>query len=1180
MIVKLIHHDNFFGSKSYEYLTKYINYAIYFTIVLGITLFFNLSGETDVVDFSLMDAQFALMQRAPTDSLVIVEIDSRSIEELAAWPWPRNYHAEVLNNLFAAGADTVAINVDFSSRSTDAADKALAEALGQHAGQVILSAFIQNDPDRGGAEIARITLPNALFRENVLLGAANVHLSPDGLVRRLPQTQGSGVDAIPSLASQLAHIRDSVGRISYLDYGIRIHDVRHISYVDVLRKNFDANIFINKRVIIGTTAIELGNKLPTPHYKALSGTLIQALSYETLAQHRSIQRSGPYVGFAIAALLLLLVGALSDWRRHVLVALSGLVLLCALALLVGALVPINLDLGVPVFALLASCVYTGVRQLEQQARQLLQQRASDAQRRVLIQSVLQDSFDGILVTDAAGIIEIANRAAGRLLGCTPASMHGKPIGTLLPIFNMPPASLETGTDAEHQMTPVETTFAGPSGEVSILEFVLSRSLVHSPGGKREAARVVQTYTFRDISERRRAEDGLRGSEQRLRQSEAHFAAAQRVGAVGSFVRDLHTDLLTGTPQFYTIFGLDPDSPGDWVSFWQEAVSPEDRWRIDSHLDDVVRTGRRPPPVEFAFQRADGVRRFALRDADVVVDEQGDPIALLGVVRDITERRVAEARARLLHEASLAIAEAEDLETALSLVLRLVCETAGWRYAEAWVPDANGAHLVLYAVWNNGEPRLARIAEETRKVVFVPGQGAVGRAYASGRPEWLTYGNLIRELDARAFYAVPICRSAEPLAVLGFAAQEEASSKAYIIETISAVAAQLGTALARKRAEDELKRNASLLERAQRIAHLGTIVLDLATDELQCSQEVYLMFGVDPATFHPTMAKLDQLLVPEDHGKLLAVRDQIVKGNCPEPFEYRIQCPDGGVRYIYRENEIIYDAKGKPVKFIGTLHDVTQMRVAELRHRELQKQLLHSQKLEAIGTLAGGVAHELNNALMPICALSKMMLKSMPPKGEDREDMAIIAAASDRARNFVQQILSFSRKHDSLTQDAPRKLIDLVDLLKHSSQMLRLTVPTTARLYEEISPVPLVLADADELHQVVVNLVTNAAQALGSAIGTITIGAAPTPHTVSSAEDEANWVRLWIADTGCGMDARTVERVFEPFFTTKDVGEGTGLGLSVVHGIIADHGGHIEVQSEPGMGTKFTIYLPAAPMLAA
>jgi nitrogen-specific signal transduction histidine kinase len=197
---------------------------------------------------------------------------------------------------------------------------------------------------------------------------------------------------------------------------------------------------------------------------------------------------------------------------------------------------------------------------------------------------------------------------------------------------------------------------------------------------------------------------------------------------------------------------------------------------------------------------------------------------------------------------------------------------------------------------------------------------------------------------------------------------------------------------------------------------------------------------------------------------------------------RIRRPDGQVRHIYRETELIYYERGRPMRVVAIMHDVTEARVAEVKQRELEKQLHHSQKLEALGTLAGGAAHELNNALVPICALTKTMLQALPPDSEDGEDLEIIVAASDRARKLVQSILSFSRKHDRL-----KTRVDLADLLGQTLQMVQATLPATVRIDQKISAVPPVPGDADQLNQVVVNLVTNAAQAVGAATGTITVG---------------------------------------------------------------------------------------------
>jgi signal transduction histidine kinase len=197
----------------------------------------------------------------------------------------------------------------------------------------------------------------------------------------------------------------------------------------------------------------------------------------------------------------------------------------------------------------------------------------------------------------------------------------------------------------------------------------------------------------------------------------------------------------------------------------------------------------------------------------------------------------------------------------------------------------------------------------------------------------------------------------------------------------------------------------------------------------------------------------------------------------------------------------------------------------------------------------------------------MMTQQMPEGSSEREDLEIVVQASRHGRDLVQRILAFSRD-----QKAAKTRVDLAAAIRQALQMLRPTIPATVLLNQEIEEVPLILADAGQLQQVIVNLVTNARQAIRNDLGTVTIEVSPASRR--SNRRCGDFVRLRVADTGCGMNAEIKDRIFEPFFTTKNVGEGTGLGLSVVHGIIADHGGRIEVKSQPGKGTEFTILLPA------
>jgi signal transduction histidine kinase len=248
-------------------------------------------------------------------------------------------------------------------------------------------------------------------------------------------------------------------------------------------------------------------------------------------------------------------------------------------------------------------------------------------------------------------------------------------------------------------------------------------------------------------------------------------------------------------------------------------------------------------------------------------------------------------------------------------------------------------------------------------------------------------------------------------------------------------------------------------------------------------------------------------------------------------------------------------------------EVAELQAAKLRQKETERQLLHAQKLDAIGTLAGGIAHEINNTLVPVLALTKVTARRLPEGSRERENLLVIQRAAERARDLVRQILAFGRK-----QQSRQLAFDLGAVLRDTVRLMRSTLPATVAIIEECAVVPTLFGDPDQLHQVIVNLMTNAAQAIdGQGCITVRLGEAAGDPLGSGAPA----VRLSVEDTGRGMDAATVGRIFEPFFTTKEVGGGTGLGLSVVHGIVIGHGGRIEVESAPGAGSRFDLFLPVA-----
>jgi len=274
--------------------------------------------------------------------------------------------------------------------------------------------------------------------------------------------------------------------------------------------------------------------------------------------------------------------------------------------------------------------------------------------------------------------------------------------------------------------------------------------------------------------------------------------------------------------------------------------------------------------------------------------------------------------------------------------------------------------------------------------------------------------------------------------------------------------------------------------------------------------------------------------------------------------------------------------GEIEHYIAVKEDITERKQAEAARDSLEAQLRESQKMEAIGTLAGGIAHDLNNALATILGNTELARQDMSANPLALESLEEIGKAGARARDLVQQILAFSRR-----QSTERRPMALAPVVEESARLLRAALP--ARVALEVrceADVPTVLADASQIQQVLINLCNNAVQAMRGEPGRVGIrldtvrldaelaGAHPDLRAML-ARHPGRAARLAVSDDGPGMDADTLGRIFEPFFTTKPTGEGTGLGLSIVHGVVKGHEGAILIDSQPGKGATFTLYFPAA-----
>ena len=381
---------------------------------------------------------------------------------------------------------------------------------------------------------------------------------------------------------------------------------------------------------------------------------------------------------------------------------------------------------------------------------------------------------------------------------------------------------------------------------------------------------------------------------------------------------------------------------------------------------------------------------------------------------------------------------------------------------------------------------------------------------------------------------------------------------------------------RKAAEAALRENEALWKLALESAGDGVWDWNIATGEEFFSGRILAMFGFADGEITHLAEALDDRTHPDDVAQMRADRQAHFDGHTPVyRNEHRVRCKDGSWKWVLSRGMVIArDAAGTPLRMVGTHTDITELKQAEAQQRLLEAQLRESQKMEAIGTLAGGVAHDFNNLLAAILGNLALAREDVGPDHLAQESLQEISRAAIRARQLVQQILTFSRRQTQAMQLQP-----LTPLLLEALGLLRSLLPAGVRMDTRLPEASLmVLADATQVQQVLINLCTNAWQALGGRPGDIFVALEARQVDAAQALQLGDlppgaYACLSVTDNGPGMSAETRRRLFEPFFTTKPPGAGTGLGLAVVHGIVKAHRGAIAVHSRPGAGTRFDIYLP-------
>jgi PAS domain S-box-containing protein len=724
---------------------------------------------------------------------------------------------------------------------------------------------------------------------------------------------------------------------------------------------------------------------------------------------------------------------------------------------------------------------------------------------------------------------------------------------------------------------------------------------------------------REVAEGRRVEEDLRRAQDDL-------STAQRLAHIGSwrwsYVND---ELIEGSDEYCRIHGVAQNEIHELLAHQMErSVHPEDTGLVERIFEEHE-TDETNYELEYRIVRPNGDVRH-VREIGEVAKYDASGNEWVGTVQDITEAKELENALRaqseslkLISRIALAANDAQSLEQALQVGLDEVCEYAGWSVGHVYTLDEREpGELVSTTLWRVDDAgKYSAFCAASEQARFTLGTELPGRVMQSSQPVWST--DIASELSAerarlaadaglQSCFAFPVRVGLNVVAVLEFFSERKDERDEQIKAVISQIGTQLGRVVERdgsvaalkrakgelearvrqrtfelrdanqaltdeiaerKRAEDEARAHEMQLKVACKLAGVGAAYWNEVDDRYEGISEIYASnYGYQREEFLAEFSDGDdyRLLHPDDVERYRAWEESIRARLMESEFRFRAIRKDGAVREIREISVPILDDAGRHIQTRITQQDITDI-------HNMEDQLRQAQKMEAVGQLTGGIAHDFNNLLAVILANLEMVASGSGDPDETREWAENAIEATDRGASLTQRLLAFSRKQNLRPEAVnPRTLIESM------TEMLRRTLGETIDIQVAAdSDQWLVKADPSQLENALLNLAINARDAMPAG-GKLAIETSNVQFDDDFASADAKiapgqYVRVSVSDAGTGMPPEVADHVFEPFFTTKDVGEGSGLGLSMVYGFVMQSGGEIQVYSEPGLGTTIKIYLP-------
>ena len=753
-------------------------------------------------------------------------------------------------------------------------------------------------------------------------------------------------------------------------------------------------------------------------------------------------------------------------------------------------------------------------------------------------SIVAAMAEGVVFQDAAGRIIFCNPSAERILGMPADAMIGR-----TPHDAAWQAIRENGEPfpgCEHPAMVTLRTNRPCTGVLMGLrkadQSVTWVSINSEPLLRRnETAPYAVVTTFEDVTRQLTAE-------QRLKRSEELFRTMVENQGEGAGIVDLEERFLFANPAGDEVFGV---ARGGLIGrSLLDFVAPQQASLIRSETQARIAGKRSEYELEI-IRDSDRTTRIVLVSATPQIDTRGKVSATFGVFRDITERKRME----------LALTESEER-------LRLVAEAN--RMGTFDIYPQSGKR-----VWSPVTKRLFGFSLEQE----VPYERFIGAVHPDDRPrvhaevqamlrpqqdgKFASEFRIVREPDGEARW----------IATWGRPFFDEQGRP----ERLIGIAQDITE---RRRAEEALRESEGRLRLTFDQAPIGAVMVGLDRRFIRVNDAFCHFLGYGPEELigrsmlevsHPEHRAGDG-----EHARLLEEgRLELYR------TDKRYLRKDGSVVWGHLTARLLKDSEGRGLYFVSMVEDITERKKAEEEQEKLQTQLAHAQKMESIGRLAGGVAHDFNNLLTVINGYSSLALARLHPDDPLSELVQEIRNSGEAAAELVRQLLAFGRRQ-MLRQEA----LDLNAMVRNMEKTLLPLLGEHIEITTVCAPsLDPVLADRNQIEQVILNLAVNARDAMPQG-GTLSFETAaedmgPSCRRCMAPLRTGAYIRFTVRDTGSGMDAATRQHLFEPFFSTKRAGEGTGLGLATVHGIVLQSGGHIDVESELGRGTAFHMYLPAA-----